>query len=1162
MMVRPAVRLRPIVGSEPVADVDDAGVAAEVDVGEVIRMRHTDRGAPRVFAWLIARLAVWVAVPAFASGALAGDFVTFESDIVRPLALSEDATRLYALNTPDGRLEIFDLSRGHLDPLASIPVGLEPVAEAVRPGSDEVWVVNHLSDSVSVVDVGADPPRVRRTLLVGDEPRDIVFAGPERARAFVTTAHRGAHSPYPTGEYEVPGIGRADVWVFDAAHATRPRTIVTLFGDRPRPLAVSPDGRVVYAGVFRSGNQTATVHQGFMCAGVPDGSSCAAPGGQIVPRGLPLPHANLAGRPSPGGPLIVQYVPELHEWRDELGRDWSEAVPFDLPDLDVFAIDAMSERPSTLEAWPGVGTVLYNMVTNPITGKLYVSNTQARNEVRFEGAGLFAALFKPPGEPASVRGHLHEARITVIDGDGVHPHHLNPHIDYDAAAPAPGTKQRSLSMPTAMAVSDDGRTLYMAAFGSSKIAVLDVAELEGGSLEPDADAHIEVDGGGPIGLVLDEARRRLYVLTRFDLAVAAIDLQTGLEAERVALHNPEPAAVVAGRPFLYDARKTSSNGEASCGVCHVFGDMDDLAWDLGDPDGDVVPNPSRPLLPGIGFPGPRVFHPMKGPMTTQSLRGMPNHGPLHWRGDRNGASADPPTDVKDVRAAFLAFNVAFEGLLGRVEGPLADSEMDAFADFALTLTYPPNPIRRLDGSLRPEEAIGREIFLERPGTFLPDDTCEACHRLDREAGHFGSGGDHGGSDPTKIPHLRNLYQKVGMFGLGAHPLMLQGPFGHSGDQIRGFGYTHSGGLDTVARQVGSLAFGLSEDDRRQLEAFMMAFDSELAPIVGQQVTIGGQASAQDLEQLALLVERAQAPFYWPTPSQGHECELVAHAGGQAWLLRGGRFEPALLVGDAVGLEALLAPGAERGPTTFTCVPPGAGRRRGLDRDRDGALDGDEARLGTDPADASSLPGACADGLDNDGDGLVDFGADPGCEGPASSDESPACSNGIDDDGDGRVDFPDDPTCAAPSGRLETRARAVRLELSPATAPRFRFFGWFLGRRAPPRLATLRVDIEGSNDARAIDRRSLRAGAPSDLVLPAPAGREPGIAVARSWLRDVDRDGAVELRVWLPSAYDHTPEVPICVIGRIEGDRFRACAGREHGSKRHPHRHAFRRGALR
>src|SRR5262249_3552720 len=108
--------------------------------------------------------------------ARAGSFTTFESGQVRPLAMSPDGTRLFATNTPYHRLEIFTVSAGGLSHTGSVPVGLEPVAVAARSNT-EVWVVNHLSDSISIVDVGASPPRVTRTLLVGDEPRDIVFAG-------------------------------------------------------------------------------------------------------------------------------------------------------------------------------------------------------------------------------------------------------------------------------------------------------------------------------------------------------------------------------------------------------------------------------------------------------------------------------------------------------------------------------------------------------------------------------------------------------------------------------------------------------------------------------------------------------------------------------------------------------------------------------------------------------------------------------------------------------------------------------------------------------------------------------------------------------------------------------------------------------------------------
>lgn len=107
----------------------------------------------------------------------AASFVTFESGQVRPLALSPDGIRLFAANTPDARLEIFDVDATGIRHAASVPVGLEPVAVAARTDT-EVWVVNHVSDSVSIVSLAADPPRVVRTLLVGDEPRDVVFADP------------------------------------------------------------------------------------------------------------------------------------------------------------------------------------------------------------------------------------------------------------------------------------------------------------------------------------------------------------------------------------------------------------------------------------------------------------------------------------------------------------------------------------------------------------------------------------------------------------------------------------------------------------------------------------------------------------------------------------------------------------------------------------------------------------------------------------------------------------------------------------------------------------------------------------------------------------------------------------------------------------------------
>ncbi len=97
-------------------------------------------------------------------------FTNFETEPVRPLALSMDGRYLYALNTADDRLEIFDAQGESLRPIGETTVGLRPVALAHH--GNEAWVVNHLSDSVTVVDIGnPSRPRVTHTLPVGDEPR-------------------------------------------------------------------------------------------------------------------------------------------------------------------------------------------------------------------------------------------------------------------------------------------------------------------------------------------------------------------------------------------------------------------------------------------------------------------------------------------------------------------------------------------------------------------------------------------------------------------------------------------------------------------------------------------------------------------------------------------------------------------------------------------------------------------------------------------------------------------------------------------------------------------------------------------------------------------------------------------------------------------------------
>jgi hypothetical protein len=157
------------------------------------------------------------------------------------------------------------------------------------------------------------------------------------------------------------------------------------------------------------------------------------------------------------------------------------------------------------------------------------------------------------------------------------------------------------------------------------------------------------------------------VLARFDNSVRVIDPSTKATLATHWLHNPEPASVVDGRPFLYDAEISSGNGEAACASCHIFGDLDSLAWNLGDPDGATTTNSQPEAVPIL--PDQPTFHPMKGPMTTQTLRGMATHGALHWRGDRvEASSASTPATSRRAplqRRSFLPQLHVASGLVGK-----------------------------------------------------------------------------------------------------------------------------------------------------------------------------------------------------------------------------------------------------------------------------------------------------------------------------------------------------------------------------------------------------------------------------------------------------------------------------------------------------------------
>ncbi len=146
-------------------------------------------------------LALLLMAPAFVAATCGGPTIgdqLFAAPQVDPVALSPTQSRLYVVNTPASRLDVFSTTTNNR--VASIQVGIAPSGVAVRPDGLEVWVTNHVSDSISVIDT--DPTSatfetvvetiqsVDPTTLVSltDEPVGVAFAS--NSKAYVTLSSR------------------------------------------------------------------------------------------------------------------------------------------------------------------------------------------------------------------------------------------------------------------------------------------------------------------------------------------------------------------------------------------------------------------------------------------------------------------------------------------------------------------------------------------------------------------------------------------------------------------------------------------------------------------------------------------------------------------------------------------------------------------------------------------------------------------------------------------------------------------------------------------------------------------------------------------------------------------------------------------------------------
>lgn len=700
-------------------------------------------------------------------------------------------------------------------------------------------------ESDSISVVSVSKQIVTDTIYLPDEPGDVVFAG---ALAFVSVSRSNKVCAINAGTHQVVRC-------------------IPIFGDYPRALAVSPNGSTVYAAITLEGNRTTTLP-----------SALAPP---------PPPPTNPA---LPAPPLVGAIVSILNP-------QYAAFLRFTMPDNGVAAIDTGSLTVSSY--YSGVGTLNFGLAVRPTTGDVFVANTEARNLISFE---------------PNLRGHWVNSRITrILVGSGqVSPVNLNPGIDY-SILPNPAALATALAQPTAVMFDPGGTFMWVAAFGTDRVAKVDtngkVLSFIDTGPPPGTPANPSTKRG-PRGLALNPPAQTLYVLNRISNTISVVDTSTNFVVNEIPVgaFDPMPTAIRLGRGFLYDA-KLSGNGTGACASCHIDGDMDHLAWNLGDPGGDMVTVVSG----GSTF----QLHPMKGPMTTQTLRGLANLQPYHWRGDK---------------ADFAAFNAAFDALMGGSQ--ISNSQMTGFTNFINTINFQPNPLQNLDRTL-PSSLNGGNpnngaIIYSSVPTSGPL-TCALCH------GPIPGTGTNqrivqltNETQPFKNPELRNIYQKLN-FNDDA-----------GAQSMDGFGLTHDGGtstvLDFITRSFPTLASNTGAT--KDVIALMLCFDTGTAPAVGysRTMTAANVQSGPVQSDWAVLQSQAMAG----------NINLIAK-GTLNGVVHGLLYNPAAnnYQTDQTGFgpftQAQLTTMILRGDTlTFMGVPAGSGVWMGIDRNMNGILDYNES----------------------------------------------------------------------------------------------------------------------------------------------------------------------------------------------------------------------------
>ena len=218
------------------------------------------------------------------------------------------------------------------------------------------------------------------------------------------------------------------------------------------------------------------------------------------------------------------------------------------------------------------------------------------------------------------------------------------------------TADEPVNMPFAVALSPDGKTLYLANAGSDDVSVIDLSTNRGL-------AHLTV-GANPRGIAITPDGSRIFVNNALDGTLSVIDAATLTVTNTVPLTDiPLTPPVLLGKTLFNSAAEPvlTIDNWISCATCHFDGMMDARTW--------------------LGFPD--------GPRNTPALFGVAQTLPIHWSGDLD--------ELQDVEITIRKIQFGKGLVAGKARDSLGpphaglSAELDALADYLASIPIPPSP---------------------------------------------------------------------------------------------------------------------------------------------------------------------------------------------------------------------------------------------------------------------------------------------------------------------------------------------------------------------------------------------------------------------------------------------------------------------------------------